>query len=264
MNRKIIHFVHANGFPALTYKSLLSELSDKFEVNYTECLGQNPNFPVTDNWTFLKEELKVELKSRYSKPVIGLGHSLGGLLHILVSVDNPELYEHIILLDSPLISPISSYILRLAKITNLINEIDPVKSTRFRKNFWKTREEALEHFKKKTKFKSFDQESLINYVEHGTVRVNEGFQLLFKPSIEAEIYKTTPHIIPKVYHKISVPLSFIGGKNSRENKLAMLSYTKRHPKMKNFVMIDGSHLFPLESPKKTASLIKEIISNHSF
>ncbi|MCS6873242.1 MAG: hypothetical protein N2Z23_05965 [Pyrinomonadaceae bacterium] len=264
MSKKTIHFAHANGFPALTYKSLLQELSDEFEVNYTECLAHNPKFPVTDNWDFLKEELRTELKQRYLTPIIGLGHSLGGLLHILVSVENPELYEHIVLLDSPLISPISSQILKLAKITKLIDKTSLVISTKSRKNLWKTKQEAFEHFKNKPKFRSFDYQTLQNYVEHAIVAKNGGFELLFKPTIEAEIYKTTPHIIPKIYHKIKVPLSFIGGKDSVESRLAFLSYTKRHPKMKNFILVEGSHLFPLEKPKETASLIKKILNHNSF
>src|SRR5687768_16400842 len=102
--KQIIHFAHANGFPAKTYTKLFSFLEDDFEINYIERHGHNPDFPVTDNWKLLTAELKNEIENAYDRPVIGIGHSLGGVLHLLAAAEKPELYEQIILLDAPIIS----------------------------------------------------------------------------------------------------------------------------------------------------------------
>ncbi len=34
MSKKIIHFAHANGFPAKTYTKLFSYLADDYEINF--------------------------------------------------------------------------------------------------------------------------------------------------------------------------------------------------------------------------------------
>ena len=102
MTRAIIHFAHANGFPARTYSKLFSFLSQDFEIGFLERHGHHPNFPVNDGWACLRDELRAEIENRYSEPIIGLGHSLGGVLHFFVAAQKPELYSRLILLDAPI------------------------------------------------------------------------------------------------------------------------------------------------------------------
>ncbi|GIU82769.1 MAG: alpha/beta hydrolase [Acidobacteria bacterium] len=264
MSKKIIHFAHANGFPALSYKKLFSELADEFDIFFLERHGHNPEFPVTDNWTFLKDELRVEIEKRYTEPVIGVGHSLGGILHLLVSVERPDLYEQIVLLDSPIISRPASGFLKLAKKTRLIEKFSPAGSTKFRKNFWQSREEAFEYFKNKPRFRDFDTDVLKDYIQHGLVQNNSGFELFFNPLIETKIYLTIPDNLPEIYEKISVPFSFIKGSRSLESRLAGLAYTKKHPLLKAFLKVKGSHLFPFENPTDTARAVKKAIKMTDF
>ena len=257
MSKDIIHFAHANGFPARTYNKLFSFLKDVYEVNYLERHAHDPHFPVTDGWKHLKDELKVEIETRYTKSVIGVGHSLGGVLHFLVAVENPELYKRIILLDAPIISRLSSNGLQILKLTKLIDRYSPSQITRYRRNLWKTKNEAFEHFIKKEKFAKFDEEVLRDYIEYGTTETEKGYELFFKPSIEAKIYRTIPHNLPTFRGKLKVPTAYIGGTDSREALLARLSFMRKHFPI-DFHFIEGSHLFPLEKPRETANLISQI------
>lgn len=259
--KRIIHFAHANGFPAGTYKKLFSYLEDDFEINYIERHGHNPEFPVTEGWKFLIKELKTELQARYTKPVIGIGHSLGGILHLLVASENPELYKQIILLDAPVISRVSSFGIKILKKTKLFEKYSPSRSTKFRRSIWKDETEAFEHFKKKEKFDAFDEDVLRDYVKHGTEKCEKGIRLLFKPQIEAKIYETLPDNLPKLRGKLRIPITFIGGTNSREARLAKLGFMKKHFKI-NFHFLKGSHLFPFEKPRKTAEFIKKAIDEN--
>jgi Predicted hydrolases or acyltransferases (alpha/beta hydrolase superfamily) len=263
MSREIIHFAHANGFPAKTYSKLFSFLENDFEIGWLERHGHDPKFPVTDNWKFLKEELREAIENRYDEPIIGIGHSLGGVLHFLVAVEKPELYRKIILLDAPVISRFSSHGLRFLKMTKLIDRFSPSQVTRKRRNLWKTKEEAFEHFRQKSKFAAFDEDVLRDYVEYGTVETKNGFELFFKPSIEAKIYRTIPHHLPKFRGRLEVPTFYIGGTDSKEGKLAGLSFMRKHFPI-NFFSVAGSHLFPMEKPLETAQLIKKIIQSDSI
>ncbi|MBA2494254.1 MAG: alpha/beta hydrolase [Acidobacteria bacterium] len=257
MNKQIIHFAHANGFPAKTYNKLFSYLEDDFEIGYLERHAHNPKFPVTDGWEFLKDELREEIKNRYDKPIIGVGHSFGGILHFLAAVENPELYRAVILLDAPLISRLSSAGIRILKKANLIDKFTPSRGTRFRRSVWQTKEEAFEHFRKKEKFAAFDPEVLRDYIKHGTIESENRVKLLFKPSVEAKIYQTLPDYLPKLRGKLKIPAFYIGGTDSREARLARLGFMRKNFPIK-FRFIEGSHLFPLEKPEETAQAIKEI------
>lgn len=252
-----IHFAHANGFPAQTYNKLFSLLADDFEIGFLERHGHNPKFPVSDNWKFLRDELREEIKTRYREKIIGVGHSLGGILHFLVAVENPELYKQIILLDAPIISRFSSHSLRILKVTRLIDRYSPSQMTRVRRNLWQSKQEAFEHFKKKTKFDAFDEDVLRDYVEYGTTQTEKGFELFFSPKLEAKIYRTIPHHLPEFRGKLKIPTAYIGGNHSKEGELARLSFMKKHFPI-DFYQIEGSHLFPFEKPLETAEKIKVI------
>ncbi len=147
MPKEKIHFAHANGFPAKTYNKLFSNLENDFEIGYLERHAHNPQFPITDGWQSLADELKAEIENRYTQKIIGVGHSLGGILHFLTAVENPELYKAIILLDAPIISRLSSAAVKILKRTNLIDRYTPSKITRFRRSHWQNKEEAFEHFR---------------------------------------------------------------------------------------------------------------------
>ena len=90
MSKEIIHFAHANSFPAKTYSKLFAFLADDYEINYLERHAHDPIYPVTDGWGRLRDELLNELTKRYSAPVIGIGHSLGGILHFLAAIEIPN------------------------------------------------------------------------------------------------------------------------------------------------------------------------------
>jgi pimeloyl-ACP methyl ester carboxylesterase len=257
MSKPKIHFAHANGFPAGTYTKLFSYLEDEFEIGFLTRHGHNPKFPVSDNWKFLTDELREEIEQRYTEKIIGVGHSLGGVLHFLVAVEKPELYRQIILLDAPIISRLSSHGLRILKLTRLIDRYSPSPMTRVRRNLWQSKEEAFEHFKKKPKFEAFDEDVLHDYIEYGTVQTGKGFELFFSPTIEAKIYRTIPHHLPSFRGKLKIPTAYIGGSSSKEGELARLSFMKKHFPI-DFYQLEGSHLFPFEKPFETANMIKNI------
>ena len=262
MSKEIIHFAHANSFPARTYSKLFSYLSDEFEIGYIERHGHNPKFPVTDSWRFLAQELQTEIESKYVQPVIGIGHSLGGILHFFVACERPELYKTIILLDSPLVSRLSGTALKILKLTKLVDKYTPSRIARFRRNRWRTKDEVFHHFRQKELFKTFDEDVIRDYAHHATIEDKNELKLLFEPTIEAKIYRTIPHNFSKFRGKLKVPAFYIGGTQSREARLARLGYMQKHFPFE-FHEIEGTHLFPFEKPLETSQILKKLIKNLS-
>ncbi len=262
MSKPIIHFAHANGFPAKTYNKLFSFLEKDYEINYLPRHAHNPKYPVTDGWERLRDELRDEIEKHYRDKIIGIGHSLGGVLHLLVAAEKPELYQQIILLDAPIISRLSSGGLWIMKTLNLMDRFTPSQITRYRRNSWQSKDEVFEHFKAKPKFDAFDEDVLRDYANHATIETDKGLELFFKPSIEAKIYQTLPHRLPKLKGKLKVPIAYIGGTHSREAELARLSFMKKNFDI-DFYQIGGSHLFPLEKPHETSIIIKNILHSNN-
>ena len=106
-DKPLIQFAHGNGFPSSCYAALFSYLEKDYSISYVEMSGHDPNYPVTENWDYLVEE-QIHAVAQHQRPVIGVGHSLGGVLLFRAAVYHPELFSSVILLDSPLIGHFKS------------------------------------------------------------------------------------------------------------------------------------------------------------
>jgi pimeloyl-ACP methyl ester carboxylesterase len=256
--RDTIHFSHANGFPAECYAKLFGRLSERFEIGYINTIGHDPQYPVTDNWPHLVEELIDRITRRYRKKVIGVGHSLGGYLTFMAAMERPELFKAIVLLDAPLISYLKSRGLEMTKRIGIIDRITPAGSTRNRRREWDSEAQALAHFRNRGPFRHFDPECLADYVRHGMVEEGGKVRLVFDPEIEYQIYRTIPHHFADYKVPLRVPAGFVGGRDSEEVRRVGLSMMKRRYHFR-FKRIEGTHLFPFEYPETAADAIGEMV-----
>ncbi len=99
--------------------------------------------------------------------MIALGHSLGGVLSLLAAIKEPELFKAIIMLDSPLIGPFKSRMVRLAKTVGVIDRITPAFRTKGRRGYWPSKEQLLRYLKTRDLFKTFTDECLEDYITYG-------------------------------------------------------------------------------------------------
>ena len=258
MPKGILHFAHANGFPASTYSKLLGFLKQEYVVTAIEKLGHNPKYPIDENWEGLVKELVDHIESNAGEPVIGVGHSLGGILTFMTAYHRPELFREIIMMDPPLAyGPLAS-LLFLAKKLRLIDRVRLVAQTKKRHTQWSSRQEAEAYFKQKPPFNRFDPDCLRDYVQYGTTASETGVKLSFDVKVESNIFKTTPHNMSSLRKRLSVPGTVIIGDNSYVSGRSLNRFAKRHGlHLERFK--DGSHLFPLEHPERTAVLIMETI-----
>ncbi len=257
---EIIQFSHANGFPALTYKTLLDSLQEQFIVHYIDMLGHNPDFPVAaDNWTDLSNELIYTLDSSDLGSVIGVGHSLGGAITLFAALSRPDLFKAIVLLDSPIFAFPKAKIVQWLKKIDRMSWITPGRRVMRRRIHWSSFEEALMFFRSRPLFKNFAEESLRDYVTYATQATEEGRYLRFDPHIEAKIYHTLPHNYSEYKKKLQIPgVALIGKKSDVVHSMDQRNMEKKfNIRCKK---VEGGHLFPFEYPIETAMAIKEAIS----
>jgi pimeloyl-ACP methyl ester carboxylesterase len=261
MSKDTIYFAHGNGFPAGCYRQFLSALEPHFEVDGIDILAHSDSFPVTEHWSCLVDELLHHIERRATGPVIAVGHSLGGALCLLASYRYPALFKQVVMLDTPLISPLKAYALKWIKQLGLVDRVTPAKRTKNRRAVWDSKEEAREYFEKRSVFKLFARDCLEDYINHGLEKSDEGFRLRFDREIEYSIYRTYPHVIPREFPK--VPTTLLYGKQSD----IITSYDKRFMKKKYRLQMhscEGTHMFPLEHPQAaSAKLIHTLTGNLS-
>jgi len=256
--RAIIHFAHANGFPAGTYTKMLSLLQRQYEVAAIERMGHDPRYPVDENWQSLVRELADHVESIADAPVVGVGHSLGGILTFMAAYHKPQLFSKIIILDPPLIYGPLALPIFLAKKLRLMDRVKLVSQTKTRRARWSSREEAEAYFGRIPLFRRFDPDCLRDYVKYGTTGDERGVRLSFDVGTEARIFRTVPHNLTCLRRRLGVPGALIVGEHSSTPGGGLRPFGRRHGlRFEEFE--GGTHLFPLEYPERTALLIGETI-----
>ena len=125
------------------------------DVSAVERFGHEPQYPVTNNWPHLVQQLVDFTQAqvqRIGDPVYLVGHSLGGFLSVMAAARHPELARGVVLIDSPLIGGWRANALGVAKRTQVVASLSPGKVSSRRRESWASNEEALEHFRKKKAF----------------------------------------------------------------------------------------------------------------
>jgi pimeloyl-ACP methyl ester carboxylesterase len=257
MQKPIIHFAHANGFPSGTYNKLFELLEPEYAVISIDRLGHSASYPVDDNWVSLTGELIEHIEDNCDGPVIGLGHSLGAILNFRAVYERPDLFRQIIMLDPPLVYGHFALFLSAVKKLRLAGRMGPAALTKGRREEWQSREEAKAHLRSKAIFSRFDPDCFSDYIENGMVETPSGVRLSFDPKVEVEIFKTTPHDIHRFKAGLSIPGSLIVGEHSEFRRFVEKFAPKHGLYFECFA--GGSHLFPLEHPEATAALVKRLI-----
>jgi pimeloyl-ACP methyl ester carboxylesterase len=257
----LVVFSHANSFPAGTYNVLFRNLRSRgFLVRAIDKYGHEEGYPATNNWPHLVQHLHdfaAREVDKAGEPAFLVGHSLGGFLSLMCAARHPHLARGVLLLDSPLLGGWKAHALRAAKHTQLVGSISPGAVSRKRKNRWPTREAALEHFRHKKAFARWDPQVLADYITHGTHDVDGERVLSFDRDIETTIYNTLPDNLAGMLarHPLRCPAAFIGGLQSEEMKQVGTALTTRLTQGR-VMMLEGSHLFPMEKPVATAAAIE--------
>lgn len=265
----LVVFSHANSFPAATYAVMFRSLRSRgFTVKAVDKFGHDDRYPVTDNWPHLVQQLHDFASREVDKagePAYLVGHSLGGFLSLMCAARHPPLARGVLLLDSPLLGGWRATALGAMKRTQLVGAISPGKISRQRKNRWPSREAAIEHFRHKKAFARWDEQVLHDYITHCTHDEDGQRALSFDRDIETAIYNTLPDNLDRLLrrHPLKCPVAFIGGRASEEMRQVGMAMTVQVTGSR-MMMLDGSHLFPMEKPVATAAAIEAALRGFDF
>ncbi|QJQ95349.1 MULTISPECIES: alpha/beta fold hydrolase [Halomonadaceae] len=239
-------FAHANGFTGASYRSFLAPLQSRFEVMPLERLGHHPDYPVSHNWQHLQEELLEQLEA-CEKPVIGVGHSMGGVLMAMAAQAAPQRFRCVVLLDPPLMLGLDAWAMKLAKRFGFADRVTPAGRTRGRRATWTSHEAMGDYLRRRGLFRRFTDEALRDYVEGGTQTLADGrVQLIFDPRIEVEIFRHLPDHLHGLPARLEVPLALLAGAESD-----LITARRRQRLQRHGVRVEvvpGGHMFPMEYP----------------
>ncbi|SES30271.1 Pimeloyl-ACP methyl ester carboxylesterase [Vreelandella subterranea] len=255
-SRPRLVFAHANGFPGLSYRSLLDPLAESFDLHPLDRLGHHPDYPVNHNWGNLVDELLSYLPDS-DTPLLGVGHSLGGTLMAMAADKQPERFCGVIMLDPPLMLGRDAWAMKAAKRFGFVDRVTPAGKTLGRRTVWPSREAMANSLRRRGLFRRFTPDALNDYIEAGTRVLADGSaELTFDPRIEVEIFRHLPDHLTRLPRRLSVPVEVVAGEHS---DLLTASRIKRLQRFGVAVSrVPGTHMFPMEHPEETRDAILDV------
>lgn len=269
-----IHMAHANGFPPQVYTEVLAPFIDDYHV---VCLPSRPLWdpppaPETlHSWQVMADDLIAGLEDHHLDPVIGIGHSMGGVATLMASLKRPELFSMMILLDPVLFPRRIVWLLAAGPDWLPRPQLPLVKKALRRRRQWESKAAAFERFRNRSLFRRWSDAALHAYIEGLTRPLSEDSQtiaLRYAPEWEARIYETAAPSIRGWWRWISditVPTIVLwGAETDTFTSLSAQLWTQVRPDIPVKPIAAAGHLFPMEKPQRTADQIEQFFASKAI
>jgi pimeloyl-ACP methyl ester carboxylesterase len=265
-DKPLVHLAHANGFPPPTYQKALDPLLPYYHVvsfPVRPLWGDTPPGWLKD-WSQLSDDLLEGLKRIGAQKVIGIGHSLGGVLTLYAAVKRPDLFSHVILIDPTMLAPKLLWQIRFMKLFGLEARSYLIKGALRRKRTWESREEAYQHFRSRSLFRDWPDEIIEAYIDSMTASsANGGVCLIYPPEWEAQIYRTIPTDIWKFAAMLQQPTLVVRGETSNTFTAdSERAFRKVNSKAVFKVVQGAGHLVPQERPAEMGGLLSDFLQEN--
>lgn len=260
-----INFVHANGFPAPTYKLFFEELQQQLAPHSLDIIAKHqyahePQYPLVDHWSNQVTEVIDHIKLHAQEPVIGIGHSFGAVVTYMAACEAPELFKGVVLCDPPIMTGLGGRMIAILKRFGWVDHITPAKRTLQRKQWWDLDEDMSAYFARKSLFKDFHPQCIDDYVDSVSVIKAGKKTLSYDVNVEVNIFRHMPTNIHHYYQRCEVPSLLLTGNNTNVTlPMFVKPFLRGNPIMEH-QQVEGGHLFVLETPKKTAQSMHRFIS----
>lgn len=256
-------FLHANGFNARTYCSLLRPIGRSLRVLLLDQQGhggsaQRAPAAGRRNAHDLRDDLLAFLDAvSPSRPVVLAGHSLGGCVSVLAAAQAPARVRGLALFD-PVILPRDRAQDAMDAKGPLFPEPPIAASARKRRAQFPSREAAFLNYRGRGPFASWPDEMLADYVEDGfQARPGGGVELACAPAWEASNFLAHAHDIWGALESLSAPLTILRAQTG--STCALTDADELPGRAISVTTLAGAtHFLPMERPAEVRNTLMAV------
>lgn len=262
----VVHVAHANGFPPGTYRRVIDHLRSVCRVvSWTTLPLRKGTDPLrVAGWDELAEDLGEGLRGAGLEGIIGVGHSLGGVISAMAGAPDPNLFRALVLVDPVLFTGWLSRAWWLTKALGQGHRFHLVRKARRRRERFPSRTVIVRAWRGRGIFAGWDEGVLEDYVAAGFANDGDEVRLVYPKTWEARIFELTPHNPWPFIRRLTVPVVALRGETSDAFSRAAAARLERESVNGTCLEVPGtSHFLPMERPDRVAELILDVVNRES-
>lgn len=270
-------WLHATGFNAMTYQSMLAPLGLRARIAALDLRGHGRStLPVRGrlaSWNRYRDDVIEFLENEAPQGVVLSGHSMGACVALLVAGKRPDLVKGLVLADPVILSRRTYFWNHVFPPVNwLISRNTMAARARKRRGEFNSFREALDGYSGKPAFKSWREPFLADYLLDGLERADEGgaeaakqsWKLLCTPAWEAATFgaqRQAPwRALSKVRRK-NIPVVILRpGRDSVISERVRAEIIQKNPSLMMRAIRGTSHFLPMEAPYEIRDQLSAFIA----
>jgi pimeloyl-ACP methyl ester carboxylesterase len=251
-------FVHANGFNARAYRTILSPLADDLRILSIDQRGHGATRLPTDyprtSWLDLKDDLIAFLDAMQIGRVALAGHSMGGTASLFTAAERPERVRALALLD-PVIRPPGP---TTVPASDVMGVSPMVAGAIKRRRSFPSHAAAVDSYRGRGAFRTWTDAQLADYVAAGFAPDAEGtVTLTCAPEWEVSNYVNQAHDPWPAFETSRCPIWILRAGIASPGRLTegedLLAATGR---IRLDTIPETTHFLPMERPDLVRQAIR--------
>jgi len=243
-------FLHANGFNAMTYRSILAPLARDLRILAIDQQGHGRSpqrSPVEGrkDWLDLRDDLISVLDVLGGGPLVLAGHSMGGAVSVLATAERPDRVRGLALFDPVIIS--REACARSAGAEGTIDNPLALGADR-RRAVFPDRETAFNSYRGRGAFRTWPDQALLDYIADGfRDRPDGAVELTCSPAWEASGFRAHGHDPWAAMRQIFAPTRILRAETgSTCNLETPEDFNPDNPRVTVWTVPGTTHFLPIE------------------
>lgn len=253
-----IVFLHANGFNARTYASILAPLAETVRILAVDQRGHGlSTLPAETegrtSWDGMRDDLLALLEALDVRNAVLSGHSMGGTVTVLAQAMAPERVKSLVLFDPVVMSSTPP------ADPDAVANSPLVQGAMRRRALFPSREAVVEAYTGRGAFRTWRPQMLADYVADGFRERPDGqVELTCAPEWEASNFRSHAHDTWAAFEKAKAPIRLLRaevGSTTRDDPHLDAMVAAGRIRMET--VPETSHFLPMERPDLVQAALRE-------